>query len=211
MDDFTTFMEAPWAIGMLSVPVAGADSAESTVTVLERLPPASTSAWVTVRLHVYVHVSASWSLESAFASPPVKAGAASHFGSETVIAVSVTLPVFVTVNVYGTTWPPAVTVAVVEDLTTWMDGLCTIGMFSALSAGADSVESTVTVLDRLPPASISACVTVRRHPYTHVSVRWSFESALVSPLDSVGAAAHFGSAIVIPVRVTLPVFVTVKV
>ena len=80
------------------------------------------------------------------------------------IPVSVTLPVFVTVNVYGTTWPAAVIDAVVDDLTTLIDGLCATGMFSVLVAGADSTESTVTVFDRLPPASTSACVTVCEQP-----------------------------------------------
>ena len=96
-------------IGMSSRPDVGfvdtADSAESTVTVFERFPPASISACVTVWRQPYTHVSASCSFESAFVSPAESVGAAPHFGSETVIPVSVTLPVFVTVNVYGTTWP----------------------------------------------------------------------------------------------------------
>ena len=74
------------------------------------------------------------------------------------------LPVFVTVNVYGTTWPAAVTDAVVDDLTTCDRRAWRIGMFSVLVAGADSTESTVTVFERFPPASISACVTVRLQP-----------------------------------------------
>ncbi len=48
-------------------------------------------------------------------------------------------------------------------------------------------------------------------PYTHVSESCSFESALASPAESAGAAPHFGSDTVIPVSVTLPVFVTVNV
>src|SRR4051812_20157322 len=125
--------------------------------------------------------------------------------------VSVSLPLFVTVNVHGTTWPAAVTTAAVDDLTTWIDGDCATGMFSELVAGADSAESTVTVFERLPPASTSACVTACEQPYTHVSDSCSFESAFVSPPDRVGAAPHLGSDTVIPVRVTLPVFVTVNV
>ena len=65
------------------------------------------------------------------------------------IPVSVTLPVFVTVNVYGTTWPARSPTIVVDDLTTWIDGFCAIGMFSVLVAGADSAESTVTVFDEV--------------------------------------------------------------
>src|SRR3954464_2576538 len=145
---------------MLRVLVAGADSTESAVTVFERFPPVSISACVTAWLQPNTHVSVRCSFESAFASPLDSVGAAPHFGSDTVIPVSVTLPVFVTVNVYGTTWPAAVTEAVVEDLTTWIDGLCVTGRFSVLVAGADSTESAVTVLERFPPASTSDCETV---------------------------------------------------
>src|SRR4051812_36271318 len=126
---------------MFSVLVAGADSAESAETVFDRFPPASISAWLIVWLQSKSQVSADWSLLSAFASPLVSAGAESHFGSETVIPVSVTLPAFVTVNRYGTSWPAAVTEAVVDDLTTLMEGDWETGMFSVLVAGADSTES----------------------------------------------------------------------
>src|SRR5947208_628150 len=84
--------------GMLRVLVAGADSAESAVTVFERLPPASTSGWLTVWLQARIQVSASWRLPSALPSPLESAGGASHIASETVIADSVTLPVLVTVK-----------------------------------------------------------------------------------------------------------------
>ncbi len=164
VDDFTTWMDGLCPIGMFNVLVAGADSTESAVTVFERFPPASISACVTVRLQPYTHVSVRCSFESAFVSPLDSVGAAAHFGSETVIPVSVTLPVFVTVNVYGTTWPAAVTATVVEDLATEIAGDWTTGMFSELVAGADSSESAVTVFERFPPASTSACVTVREHP-----------------------------------------------
>ena len=79
------------------------------------------------------------------------------------IDVSVTLPGFDTENEYGTTWFAAVTDTVVDDFTTAIFGSCAIGMFSELCTGAVCAESAVTVLDRLPPASISACVTVRLH------------------------------------------------
>ena len=52
---------------------------------------------------------------------------------------------------------------VVEVLSTANDGDCVIGMFTVSVSGADSAESTVTVFDRFPPPSISACVTVRVH------------------------------------------------
>ena len=97
-------------------------------------------------------------------SPLDSVGAAPHFGSETVMPVSVALPVLVTVNVYGTTWPAAVIETVVDDFTTLIDGDCATGMFSVLVAGADSTESAVTVFERLPPASTSACVTVCEQP-----------------------------------------------
>ena len=74
------------------------------------------------------------------------------------------LPVFVTVNVYGTTWPAAVTDVVVDVFATCSAGDWATGMFSVLVAGADSAESAVTVFDRLPPASTSACVTVCEQP-----------------------------------------------
>ncbi len=87
--------------------------------------------------------------------------------------VSVTLPVFVTVNVYGTTWPAAVTDAVVDDLTTSIAGASAIGMFSVSVSGADSVgvrRDRVRAQVGPVAASTSACVTVWLHVYTHVSV-----------------------------------------
>ena len=71
-------------------------------------------------------------------------------------------------------------------------------------------ESAVTVFVRFPPASISACVTVREHVYTHVSVVSSLLLEFVSPVGPLIAELHFGSATVTPVNVTLPVFVTVN-
>ncbi len=52
VDDLTTLIRAFWLTGMSLVSVSGADSAESAVTRLCRLPPASISAWVTVWLQV---------------------------------------------------------------------------------------------------------------------------------------------------------------
>ena len=91
-----------WVIGMLTVSVSGADSAESTVTVFDRFPPASISAWVTVWAAVDPGLLVC-SLPSLLVSPVGPLGAASQFGSLTVTLVSVRLPVFVTVKVYGTT------------------------------------------------------------------------------------------------------------
>src|SRR3954447_16089303 len=125
---------------MFSVLVAGADSTESAVTVFDTFPPASISACVAVRLQAQIQVSASCSFASLFTSPLDNVGAALHLGSLTVIPLRVMLPLFVTVNVYGTTWPAAVTDTVVDDLTTWIDGDWLTGMFSVLVAGADSAE-----------------------------------------------------------------------
>ena len=54
----------------------------------------------------------------------------------------------------------AVIEVVVELFTTLIAGACEIGMFSVSSSGPVWFESTMTVFDRLPPASISAWVTV---------------------------------------------------
>ena len=74
--------------------------------------------------------------------------------------VSVTLPVFVTVNVYGTTCAGSRDRGRRRRLHHLQRRLWLTGMFNVSVSGADSAESAVTVFDRLPPASTSACVTV---------------------------------------------------
>ncbi len=49
---------------------------------------------------------------------------------------------------------------VVEDFSTFSPGFCWMGISSVSVAGSVSVESAVTVLGSLTPASISSVVTV---------------------------------------------------
>jgi hypothetical protein len=78
------------------------------------------------------------------------------------------------VNVYGTTWPAAVIDAVVDDLTTWIDGVCTAVTVACalfeLVAPACAVAVFVT-----EPASTSACVIV------YEAVQVIVESGAMSP------------------------------
>ena len=74
--------------------------------------------------------------------------------------VSVTLPVFVTVNVYGTTCPAAVIDVVVDVFTTFSDGVCADRDVQRVGVRRRLGRSPSPCCDRLPPASISACVTV---------------------------------------------------
>ena len=48
--DLSIVKAGDWVIGISLVSVSGADSVESAVTVLVKLPPASISDWVTVWL-----------------------------------------------------------------------------------------------------------------------------------------------------------------
>ena len=83
-------------------------------------------------------------------------------------------------------------------------------MFSVLVAGADSAESAVTVFDRLPPASTSACVTVCEQPYDPGLRELKLRVRVARRPRRARGGAALGSETVIPVSVTLPVFVTVK-
>ena len=196
---------------MFSVLVAGADSAESTVTVFDRFPPASSSACVAVCEQPYTQVSESCSFESAFVSPLDSVGAAAHFGSATVIPVSVTLPVFVTVNVYGIAWPGAVTDAVVDDLTTWIDGRLRDGDVERARrrrrlgrVRRDRVRQVAAGVDLGLRDRVRAAVHPRLGELQlRVGVRVAGREHRRSPALRIQN--------VIPVRVTLPVFVTVNV
>src|SRR2546422_3651534 len=98
-----------------------------------------------------------------------------------------------------------------DDLTIVTFFVCVTAMSSDLDTGPVSFELAVTVLCRLPPASISAWVTVWLHVYVQISPGSSLPLLFVSPDGPLGALLHFGSLTVIPVRVTVPVFVMVKV
>src|SRR4051812_3762998 len=89
---------------------------------------------------------------------------APSLGSDTATPVMVTLPVLVTVKVYGTVWPTAVILVVVDALTIESAGSCVpriITWFDSTGIGGPSggVPTTVAVLTT-EPASTSACTTV---------------------------------------------------
>src|SRR4051812_44579874 len=99
-----------WVIGMVTVSGGEVVGPLVAVAVLTRLPPASISACVTVCEPVHVVVAPGASDVTGQTTAP------STRLSDTAIGLSVTLPVFLTRNVYGTTWPAAVIVVVVEFL-----------------------------------------------------------------------------------------------
>src|ERR1700758_1753731 len=84
--------------------------------------------------------------------------------SSTVTPVSVTLPVLVTANEYGTLWPACVTDAAVVDFTTVIPGAAGAGTDAAdgaeVTAGPDGGVPDAVAESLTLPLSTSACVTV---------------------------------------------------
>src|SRR5215217_384461 len=127
-------------------------------------------------------------------------------GSETATPVMVTLPVLVTVKVYGTVWPAAVMLVVVDALSivsagscvprivTWFDGTGAIGV---PTGGVATTEAVLTT----EPASTSACTTV----WAPVHVVDAFGARVVTGQDT---PVVFGSDTAMAPIVTLPVLVT---
>src|SRR5215211_1379531 len=88
-------------------------------------------------------------------------------GSDTATPVMVTLPVLVTVKVYGTVWPAAVMLVVVDALSIVSAGDCTtatVTVFDVAGASAGAfgggVPVAVAVLTMAWPLSRSAAVAV---------------------------------------------------
>src|SRR5439155_23112905 len=98
-----------------------------------------------------------------------------------------------------------------DDLTIVTFFVCVTAMSSDLDTGPVSFELAVSVLCRLPPASISAWVTVWLHAYVQISPGSSLPLLFVSPDGPLGALSHFASATSIPCRVRVPGFGLVEV
>ena len=185
-------------VSVESVPVTAAPvgGVAETVAVFSTCP-ASTSACISVYVAVHVVVAFGASVVTGQVTPPA-------FGSETVIAPSVTLPVFLTTKLYGSVEPAVAPDSVPACLSSVMLGAAAIGVSTESVADTGSPTGGVTVAIAVLvtwPASTSAWVSA----WEAVHVVCAPGASVVTVQVTVPA---IGSAIVRPCTVTLPVFVT---
>ena len=159
--------------------------------------PASTSAWVSVYDFVHVAVAVGASVVAEQVIVPT-------FASVTPTAVSVTLPEFVTMNVYAIVDPATDPVGTPACLSNVIAGDRVIGVTTELVAviaePVGGVPDAVAVLFTVP-ASTSACVSA----YVLVQVVVAAGARVVTGQETVPT---FGSLTPTLVSVTLPVFFT---
>ena len=112
------------------------------------------------------------------------------------------LPVLVAVTVYAIAWPTALKWTAVVFFVTTIPADLAMWIWRVSAACARCSLVAVTVLSRVPPASTPACVT-----------RWLAEQVMLASgasvvAEQVGVPSVLLSESPMPVRVTLPVFVT---
>ena len=182
-----------------AAPVGGVPVAVAVFTT----EPASTSDWVTVYVaeHVVVPAGANVVVGQDTADKPAS-------GSLTPTPDNDTLPVLVTKNEYETDSPAAVTLFGVADLSTVIDGkdvaVTVTESWAVTAAPVGGVPLAVAVFE-IVPASMSAWVTVYVAEQVVVAA-----GAKVMTGQVTAVRPGSGSLTAIPVRVTLPVFVTRK-
>ena len=179
------------------VPDGGVATTEATFTT----DPASRSDCVTVWAAVHDVATPGASDDAAHDTPVV-------FGSVTATAVSVTLPVLVTVNVYGIDSPTVVNEVLVVALVMVICGVCVAGTVTVFEgvAGIGEPPLGVPVTDAvlmMEPPSRSACVIVCVPVHVVLAPGANVVAAHDNPVT-------LASVMVIAVSVVAPVLVTVN-